>query len=138
MVGLIIPIALAPGSVNQRLPSGPVVIACTAPPDETATAREGELGDRGNAREQATIFQPFEPEPLGSGRSGDGLGLGGRPGTPIAGNHGSRTVACIEATWCRSPSKVLQDLGSDEILALVPVRRPSARARRDPLSKKAI
>ena len=28
----------------------------------TATAGERELGDRGNAREQATLFQPFEPK----------------------------------------------------------------------------
>ena len=29
---------------------------------QRATAWEGELGDGGNAREQATIFQPFEPK----------------------------------------------------------------------------
>ena len=59
VVGLIIPIASAPVSVNQRLPSGPAVIPGAA---SQATAREREFGDRGDAREQATIFQPFEPE----------------------------------------------------------------------------
>ena len=62
VVGLNIPIALAAYSVNQRFLSGPVVI----PPEELpekVTAREIELGDGGNARKHATIFQPFEPEP---------------------------------------------------------------------------
>ena len=55
VVGLIIPILLAAASVNQRLPSGPAVI-----PSRTGTGgRDGELGDR----QQATIFQPFEPRP---------------------------------------------------------------------------
>ena len=55
------PIAVVPGSVNQTLPSGPVVIP-PAISGKLLPLGRGKLGDRGNARQQATIFQPFEPE----------------------------------------------------------------------------
>ena len=66
VVGLIIPMEPLPpalSSVNQRLPSGPAAISVAV-----VGTREGELGDR----QQATIFQPFEPNrarPVRRGRA---------------------------------------------------------------------